>query len=402
MEAVEHLQPGEELGRQLERIDRSTLDDDGLVTLLRARARQIAHLQAEFYTDMVAVARACERVAGPDGFEFAADEIAAALTWTRRAASTHLSLALDLTEHLPEVGVALSEGAIDLPRARVIVDGLSGIELDVAVSVTQRALASAGSETTGQIGARLRRLVIHAGPDAARSRYRRGLDDRRVELGANPDGTATLTGCHLPSDRAAAALDRIHHLARHATTTGDPRTADQVRADVLMDLLEGRYPSSAPRRGHVDIRVDLTTLARLDDRPAEIPGWGPVIADVARRVALDQAHDPWTVTVVDGGEVVHTGPIRRRPDSYQRRRSLARTPTCVFPGCRMPARRSDLDHTQPYARGGPTIPGNLGPLCRHHHRLKHRAGWHLDQPHPGVFHWTSVLGREYEVTPEPP
>jgi ribose 1,5-bisphosphokinase PhnN len=401
MNDLEDLRPGEELGRRLERIDRSALDGHELVTLLQARARQIAHLQAELYADMVAVARACEEVGGPDGFEFAADEVAAALTWTRRAATTHLSLAFDLVEHLPAVGEALGAGSIDLPRARVIVEGLSGIDLEVASSVTERVLEPAGSETTGQIGARLRRLVITADPGAALQRYERGVDDRRVELAANPDGTATLTGCRLPADRAAAALARIHHLARHATTAGDPRTADQVRADVLMDLLEGRHADGSPR-GQVDIRVDLTTLAGLDDHPGEIPGWGPVIADVARQITLDQIHAPWTVTVTDGGRVVHAGSLRRRPEAWLRRRILARTPLCAFPGCRMPARRSDLDHTRPYARGGRTILGNLGPLCRHHHRLKHRAGWRLHQTCPGVYHWTSLLEHEYRVATEPP
>jgi hypothetical protein len=42
----------------------------------------------------------------------------------------------------------------------------------------------------------------------------------------------------------------------------------------------------------------------------------------------------------------------------------------VFPGCRRPARRTDLDHRTPWPRGS-TSADNLQCLCRHHHRAKH-------------------------------
>jgi hypothetical protein len=77
-----------------------------------------------------------------------------------------------------------------------------------------------------------------------------------------------------------------------------------------------------------------------------------------------------------------------------------RDQTCTFVGCRAPAERADVDHTVDHARGGPTTHDDLGPACRHDHGLK-QAGWTLDQPGPGVFRWTSPLGRTYETTAEP-
>ena len=41
--------------------------------------------------------------------------------------------------------------------------------------------------------------------------------------------------------------------------------------------------------------------------------------------------------------------------------------TCRFPGCDHPAIDCDLDHTIPYAQGGPTHAGNLKCYCRTHH-----------------------------------
>jgi hypothetical protein len=85
-----------------------------------------------------------------------------------------------------------------------------------------------------------------------------------------------------------------------------------------------------------------------------------------------------------------------------------RDPVCVFPGCQRPARACDLDHIDPYIRidhgcpPGQTHPGNLAPLCRHHHRAKTHADWHY-QPLPDhSYRWTSPTGRTYTVLPPPP
>ncbi|WP_307873881.1 MULTISPECIES: HNH endonuclease signature motif containing protein [unclassified Frankia] len=61
----------------------------------------------------------------------------------------------------------------------------------------------------------------------------------------------------------------------------------------------------------------------------------------------------------------------------------------------MPATKTDLDHTTPHSNGGRTALNNLGLLCRRHHNAKHRGGWKLDQPRPGVFTWTAPTGRTY-------
>ncbi len=75
--------------------------------------------------------------------------------------------------------------------------------------------------------------------------------------------------------------------------------------------------------------------------------------------------------------------------------------TCSFPGCRRPARRTDLDHTIAFHRGGMTCECNLAPLCRRHHQAKQAPRWHLTQDQPGVMTWELPSGRRYTVTPEP-
>lgn len=406
---MDWIPPGPVLGMMLSSVVRSRLNGHELVELIRARSRQIAHLQAEMYADIWDLAHTPpgdvdsepERTAWID--EYIRDEIQAALTLTERGADIVLSLALDLAR-LPRVREALSEGRIDLARAKVLCRETEHLDDDVAARVIEELLDDASHQTTGQLAARTRRRAIKADPDGARRRYRRGVEDRRVDTGRNPDGTADIAARQLPIDRVTAVTERIWALAR-SLHGEDDRSIDQIRADVVMDLLEGNpLPLAGGTRGSVELRIDLPTLAGLDDDPAEIPGWGPVISDIARQIAQCQTDCQWKAVVVDPetGQPLWTGTTRRRPTTAQRRHVEARNPTCVFPGCRRPATRSHIDHTTDHARGGTTRTSNLGPLCaRHHLRSKHRAGWALRQPEPGVFHWISPRGRHYRVRPPP-
>ncbi|MGQ0849005.1 MAG: DUF222 domain-containing protein, partial [Actinomycetota bacterium] len=395
--------PGAALATLLEGINRSHLGESDRVVLLQARARLLSHIQAELYADMVSVGEAVAEAIGGHDPEFEADEVRAALVLTRRAAEEQMALAQMLVERFPRLWQALWSGRLDTARVRVIVGAVAGLRAETATLLVDDLLPAAAGMTTGQLRAGLARLVIAVDPQAAADRYREGVKGRRVWAGANPDGTAGLFGFDLPADRVAAALSRIHRLARNAGTAQDPRTADQIRADVFMDLLCGEATGTSGRRGMVDLRVDLTTLAGLDEHPAEIPGWGPVIADIARQIAAEQTNTTWQVTVTGAeGQVVWTGTTRRRPDRAMRRQVEATRTTCVFPGCRMPARQTDLDHTRAWTEGGQTHPDNLAPLCRHDHRLKHQAGWKLQPTRPSTWTWTSPLGRTYQVVTAPP
>lgn len=94
---------------------------------------------------------------------------------------------------------------------------------------------------------------------------------------------------------------------------------------------------------------------------------------------------------------------RHREDRYRPSRALgdlvrARNATCPAPGCGASSFHSDLDHTQAWPDGD-TDECNLGPPCRHHHRLKQAPGWKLEQPGPGIFRWTTPSGRTYETRP---
>ncbi|WP_172827279.1 HNH endonuclease signature motif containing protein, partial [Mycobacterium asiaticum] len=77
----------------------------------------------------------------------------------------------------------------------------------------------------------------------------------------------------------------------------------------------------------------------------------------------------------------------------------ARDLTCRFPGCDAAATRCDLDHTIPYAEGGPTHAANLKALCRNHHLIKTFWGWTDKQLADGTLIWTSPAEDTYVTTP---
>jgi hypothetical protein len=322
-------------------------------------------------------------------------------------ADAELVFALDLKRRLPCVWDALVAGSIDVRRARTIVHGTAHLSLGVARRVADHVVHEASRWTTGQLAARLRRACIEADPDEAADRYRSAVADRRVVSEPTTDGAANLLGLELPPHRVAAATRHINHLARSLCVPDETRTMDQLRADVFLDLVSGGAIGTSGGghgRGVVDIHVDLATLAELDERPGEVGGYGPVIADIARHVAAEQQDAEWryTVTHPETGRVLTGGTTRRRPTSGQRRTVESIDPTCVFPGCRMPAASCDLDHRVRYADGGPTTAENLVPLCRHDHSVRHRHQWRHEPLPSGDHLWTSALGHAYTTSGRSP
>jgi hypothetical protein len=431
-EELADMPPGPRLSAILAGIDRSRVNGHDMVTVMQARARQVAHDQAELLADIVEVAHCppgtfnspVKRLEGLS--RYPDDEVRVGLCWTRRAAGEQLTLALDVVERLPDVYAALRAGDIDIPRARVFCDVLSVLPEDVARDAAARVLPFAVGLTTGQLRVRLLRLVITIDPDAARKRRDKSVVDRRLDHGLLPEGTAYLGGTNLPAERAAAASARIDAMARAARRGGDVRTLDQLRADTFLDLLEGiniattlptasekaaasdpadtaSAPASAatgPVRGGVELTVPLSTLTGLTELPGELAGWGPVIADIARQVAEQQRRGRWRFTVHDGN-TIYTGVTRRRPTTDLADLVTARDRTCRAPGCRIPAHRADIDHIKDWALGRPTEEDNLGTLCRHDHGVKHHGHWKYRRVAPGVYQWRTALDHTYLVPPEP-
>jgi hypothetical protein len=215
--------------------------------------------------------------------------------------------------------------------------------------------------------------------------------------------------------RTASAGTTSETTAGHTTTNGHTDTATDSGSTPATDhtpagsttshtttnhTASSHAASRAPAAGtQVQVIVPATTLLGLDDQPAELAGYGPIPASLARELAADATWrrlltDPVTGTLLD------TGTTGYRPPAAMVRYVRARDRTCIFPGCHRPADTCDIDHRTPYPAGA-TTPHNLACLCRHHHRLKHQAGWTLTRTPDGTHTWTTPTGRRHHRPPTP-
>jgi hypothetical protein len=404
------MEPGPVLAAYLESLDVENLSAHDLVVVLQANQRMVSYHSGAMYANMAALQTSMLTYDGYEQpFEFAAASAAAevrtALHMTARSADIEMTFALSLHERLPRLASMLESGSIDMRRARTIERGTVHLPDDGARRVVDEIADKAPMMTTGQIRAEVRKLCVEVDPDDAAQRYDRSLQDRRIVGEPTDAGTANLLALDLPPDRVTAVTALIHEIALSLKTTDETRTMDQLRADVYLDLLEGRITLGADGStpmggGTVDIICDLKTLAGLADHPGDLAGYGPVIADIARRIAKENADGEWRFTCTDdAGAPIHVGTTSRRPTLSQRRRIASRWRTCVFPGCRMPVKVCDIDHTTAVADGGDTCDCNLAPLCRRDHRIKHSPGWNYVVNADNSVTWSTPSGHTYTVAP---
>lgn len=396
-----------------------------------------------------------------------AAEIGAAQRVSDRTIERRMAEASWLVERFPAVWAAQGEGRISGAHSRVIVE--AGAHLDDAVdrqAYAAEAVALAESESPNRLRRLARRLAERFQERTITERHRDAREKRRVWVKDLDDGMAEL-GAHGPAALVHGMFDRLSQMAHavkeentravKAAASGtntdidtdiagedsvgeeyvaDERSVDQLRADLLADLvltgaptghdtaegllgaIHARIEVSVPvmtlmqddQAGPEANDLDLTGLGvgggldhrldgvdpRLTDRdppPAELDGTTPIDARTARALAGSAA----------GWDRLFTHPIsgamlavdRYRPSEHLRRHLRARDQRCRFPGCGIRARKCDLDHNHAAASGGPTSDSNLSAFCRRHHMLKHNSPWHVEQRAGGILEWTSPTGRGY-------
>ena len=167
------------------------------------------------------------------------DEVAVALTLTRRSAGRLLDLALGL-DRLPLTRAALAAGLIDERRAEVITEEVAELDDAHAAAVEKLIIGRAPGLTSGQLRALVRRAVLSADPKAARRRKEKALKDARVEMFPETSGTAALAGRDLPSAAVLAADQHLTALAQAMKAAGQPGTLDILRAWAYLHLLSGQ------------------------------------------------------------------------------------------------------------------------------------------------------------------
>jgi len=164
-------------------------------------------------------------------------------------------------------------------------------------------------------------------------------------------------------------------------------------------VLDGATPVKlAKHRGQaatLQVTVAASTLLGHDDAPAQLSGYGPITADIARELAPDSRMrrlltDPHTGAVLDVGTTTY------RPPAPIARHVEARDVRCTAPGCGWAATACEIDHIVPFPLG-PTSANNGAPRCPRHHHLKHSPGVDCSRNADGTTVWTMPTGHNYRV-----
>jgi len=354
---------------------------------------------------------------------------------TNRALDAHR-----LTTQFPIWMTALDEVGVTMRHAGALLRFERKVGEERRDEFSKKVLDYARTHTHGQTESYAKRLAARFNAAEFEAAFQREYEERTVTIQDFGSGMSRLTA-DMPTGMAHASYDLINkratqlrdehqddakqHRARVRDAEGrgeelspedtefieDPRTVAQLRSDVLVETLLTTVPQStleSEAKGNphvsatVSVIVPVTTLFD-PDAPRDIAlidGTEPISAFEARELAGSVTCFDRILTDPINGHVLT---VDTRIATPQMRKFLqARDRTCRFPGCRRPANRSDLDHTTPWAAGGPTSVDNQAHLCRRHHTQKHQQPWRVRHLGGGVLEWTSPIGDVFINRPEPP
>lgn len=405
---------------------------DALVEMARDTERSIAAMQAARDGMLALASRWAMTMVEQQGDADEADmmlrsvsaELAAALRVSDRTVQRRMVDAELKIDRFPAVWQAQGAGRISAGHTRVIVDaGVHIVDPEARAAYSARVLEFAEDESPNRLRPIAERLAEQYQSRSLEERHQEAREKRAVWVKDHPDGMAEL-GVFGPAALVHGAFDRLTEMGKALTTARgddpdadpdatpvkDPRTLAHRRTDLALDLLLTGAPA-----GHdtpdgllaaivpvVSVTVPVFTLmdvAGVESPAAELDGQCPIDAVTARMLAgAASGWDRVLTHPVSGGLLAVD---RYRPGAHLKRHLRVRDQRCRFPGCGMPARRDDLDHTLDAAFGGPTADDNLAALCRRHHVLKHQTPWHVAQLGDGLLEWTSPTGHVYIDEPPP-
>jgi hypothetical protein len=411
-------------------------DVEALLDALASTRRRRAALDAE-ETALLAAAvdltRTQDAVPGPSEvrdipLRSLSAQIGAMWRASDRTVQRQLSDAVVLVGSFPGTHAALEAGEISRAHVSVIVNEGLLIPDDQTRALYEAAvLEVARRETPGRLRPAARLLANRLHPVPLETRHALAATTRNVWVRDLDDGMAELIAT-LPAALAHGIRDRLDRYARReidarreldarrdrlvdAPDTGpattDTRSIGEIRTDVFTDLLltghaspeasQASVPESDAIVAHVQITVPVLTALGHDTAPAELTGHAPIDTATALRLAGTATGWDRVLTHPITGTVLAVD--RYRPSDHLKRILRVRDEHCRFPGCRIPTRRCDIDHTIAAEHDGPTEVGNLAHLCRRHHTLKHHSAWRVKQTPDGILHWTSPTGTVYPDLP---
>ncbi len=379
-------------------------------------AQALAALHALDDVDLSDVPEPMHQVIREQGKEWVSEEVALVLRISGRSARDRMITAHSLVTRAPAMLELLRSGSVTHVQARTLADAVVGLSEEVGARVVARVIGRAPDQSNAGFARSLARALLAEAPVSRDEAMAVAVAERRVVITPAADGMAELWAL-LPAPDAMRLKTAIWRLGQQrknrandtVTSAGTPIDgfvrADQRRADALIELGDRYLAESDPDRAlerdspAVQVTISLATLIGADDEPAELAGYGPIPAPMARQIAFDPGCT-WRRLVVDSlGQLVDYGQTRYRPPKRLADHVRARDQMCVFPACSRRAEGCEIDHIIAWEHGGGTAENNLAVLCPRHHHLKHEAGWKFARGRAGEHRWTSPAGRSYVNQP---
>jgi len=374
----------------------SDLDVDTLHTLVAA----LAHLSAgDEPRDRIDQLTALERLKCAAAAAQAritatlADQVAAAgdparSTGTQIGLARHESphrgrrlttLATALVSDLPETLAALERGDLNEHRAQIIADGTRDL-----CAEDRRTVDAALAHRLPFLGDReltlaTARDVMRTDPDGATHRRTKAQTRRRITGRWLGDGTGLITAV-VGDSHYSAIMTSLQQAVATDQALGQTHTGGRSHAQLLADHFVARLTGqTTAQRTPVAINmvVSAETLLGDADEPADLVGYGPIPATVARALALASPEhgsrirrlfridDTDHLIAMDSTSRTFHGLLRQ---FIEIRDQLCRTPWCG-------GRIRTGDHIEPVATGGKTTAHNGQGLCEDCNLTKETPGW---------------------------
>ncbi|MBO0865548.1 MAG: DUF222 domain-containing protein [Mycobacterium sp.] len=335
-------------------------------------------------------------------------EVALARRDSPARGSRHLGLAKALVHEMPHTLAALEAGLLSEWRATLIVRESACLDVEDRRSLDAE-LCGEPSDLEGMGDARVtaaaKAIAYRLDPHAVVERAAKAENERTVTIRPAPDTMTYLTAL-LPVARGVSVYAALR---RAADTTFDDRSRGQVMADTLVERVTGRDASAATPIA-VNLVLSDETLLSGDATPADICGYGPIPAEVARRLVSAAVSDPRSRATLrrlyahprSGALVAMESRARLFPRGLAAFIGL-RDQRCRTPYCDAPIRHRD--HAVPHCRGGPTSADNGLGECEQCNYAKEAAGWRvkasIDQTNRHTAEFITPTGAHYQSTAPP-
>ena len=261
----------------------SGVDRVDVITELERLIAAAGGAQMAQVVGFVADQEAAQRVAGVPRSEVGrgvAEQVALARRCSPWQARVFIGHTRALDRDLPGVRELLADGAIDEATACSVVVETSHLSAadrrEVDARIAPR-LAGLGHHRSRMLA---RHAAIEADPAAAVARASQARSARHVSLSPAPDTMTRLTAL-LPVEQGVAAYASLLQAATAAAAGRDERGKGQVMADTLVERLTGAN-TDTPIPVEIGLVMADQTLLDGADTPAQIPGYGPIPARIAR------------------------------------------------------------------------------------------------------------------------